>query len=47
MICICGHSEDDHIDIDGNFEEVVLGECMECDCICRKFEEVDLEGTER
>jgi len=35
MVCTCGHYDEDHVEIDGNFEGLVLGECREC--ICNEF----------
>lgn len=45
MLCICGHDEDIHEELDGSFEELVLGECTACKCT-EFCEEIDEEGKE-
>lgn len=46
MVCVCGHSGDRHEEVDGSFEELVLGECMECPC--KEFcEDMDRDEVEK
>lgn len=45
MTCVCGHSDDLHESIDGNFEWQEFGECTACDC--KEFsEDIDRDELE-